>query len=119
MAEKGEKPRHEAQAEKAAERAAAVKAGEIRRKQKAQRLRIAVDAVLKSEHGKILWAYLFEACGYNVSSLTKKLDGDISVLSTECKEAQRLVYINLRKLAPRALLVAVEDAAESDVTEEK
>ena len=114
-----EKPRHQAQEEKADARAAAVKAGELKRKQKAQRLLIAVSAVLKTEHGKILWAHLFDVCGYNVSSLTKRLDGDISVSSTECKEAQRLIYINLRKLAPRELLVAVEDAAESDVQEEK
>lgn len=120
MAKEGEKPRHEAQADKAAARAAAVTAGELRRKKKAGELRIAVDAVLKTDHGRRLWAYLFDACGYNVSSLTKKLDGDISVLSTECKEAQRLIYINLRKLASRELLAAVEDAAESqDVIEEK
>lgn len=120
MANDEEKPRHMAQAEKAAERAAALKAGEAARKKKAQRLRIAVDFMLKNEHGKIVWAYLFDACGYNVSSLTRKLDGDIATLSTECKEAQRLVYINLRKLASRELLVAVEDAAESqDVPQEK
>lgn len=110
-----EKPRHTAQAEKAAARAAGAASGEAKRKKEAQRLLIAVDAILKTEHGKVFWAHLFKVCGYNVSSLTKKLDGDISVLSTECKEAQRLIYINLRKLASRELLVAVEDAAESDL----
>jgi hypothetical protein len=115
-----DKPRHQLQEEKAAARAAAMKAGEARRKKDAQRLRIAISVVLKSEHGKILWAHLFRECGYNLSSLTRKLDGEVAPLSTECKEAQRLIYINLRKLAPRELLIAVEDAAESqDVTEEK
>lgn len=115
-----EKPRHQAQEKKALARAAAVEASELRRKKEAQRLRIAVDFILKNEHGKIFWAHLFDACGYAKSSLTKRLDGDVSVLSTECKEAQRLIYINLRKLAPRELLVVVEDAAESkDMTEEK
>lgn len=115
-----EKTRHQAQEDKAAARAAAVKAGELRRKKEAQQLRIAVDFILKNEHGRVFWTHLFNACGYNVSSLTKRIDGDISVLSTECKEAQRLIYINLRKLAPRELLVAVEDAAEfKDMTEEK
>lgn len=117
---KEEAPRHAAQEAKAAERAAAVKAGEARRKQRAQRLRIAVDAVLKTENGKVLWAHLFDVCGYSISSLTKKLDGDVSVLSTECKEAQRLIYINLRKLPTRELLAAAEAVAEfQDVTEEK
>lgn len=115
-----DKPRHQAQEEKAAARAATVKADELQRKKQVQRLRIAVDFILKNEHGKIFWAHLFRECGYNLSSLTRKTDGDIAVLSTECKEAQRLVYINLRKLASRELLVAVEDAAESkDVIEEK
>lgn len=115
-----DKPRHQAQEEKAAARAEALKVFEMRRKKEAQRLRIAVSVVLKSEHGKIFWAHLFKECGYNLSSLTRKLDGEVAPLSTECKEAQRLIYINLRKLAPRELLIAAEDAAESqDMIEEK
>lgn len=115
-----EKPRHQAQAESAAARAAAVAAGAALRKKKAGELRIAVNALLKTPHGRTFWAHLFEVCGYNVSSLTKRGDGDIAVLSTECKEAQRLIYINLRKLASRELLAPVEDAAESDdIQEEK
>ena len=73
----------------------------------------AIDAVLQTEAGRIFWAHLFRVCGYNVSSLTRQVhSGEIAALSTECKEAQRLVYINLRKMASRDLLVAAEDVAE-------
>ncbi len=73
-----------------------------------------IDAVLKTESGRALWAYLFHACGYNASSLSRLPGGgDILPLATECKEAQRLVYINLRKLASRELLVKAEDIAET------
>lgn len=111
-------PRHQAQAAKAVDRAAAVAAGAEKQKRKRQNLLRAVDEVLKSAAGQIFWAHLFEISGYSVSSLTKKADGEIAELSTECKEAQRLLYINLRKLPSRELLRAAEAYAESEVSQE-
>ena len=116
--EAGEVPRHQAQAAKAVDRAAAVAAGAEKQKRKRQNLLRAVDEVLKSAAGQIFWAHLFEISGYSVSSLTKKADGEIAELSTECKEAQRLLYINLRKLPSRELLRAAEAYAESEVSQE-
>ena len=78
-----------------------------------------VDAVLRTESGRAFWAHLFHECGYNVSSLTRKADGDVASLPTECKEAQRLVYINLRKLASRELLAKAEELAETPVVAPK
>lgn len=76
-------------------------------------LRSHVNAVLQTESGKALWAHLFHECGYNVTSLTRKADGEVAALSTECKEAQRLIYIGLRKLADRGLLAKAEELAEA------
>lgn len=75
-----------------------------------------IDAVLRTESGRALWAALFHACGYNVSSLRfNQQTGEIAVLSTECYEAQRRVYINLRRLASRELLAVAEQLAEVPV----
>lgn len=82
-------------------------------KQRAEvRLRAVVDSFLKSEEGRLLWAHIFNLCGYSKSSLTRMAGGDIAPMSTECKEAQRLVYIELRKLATPELLSSAEFFAE-------
>jgi hypothetical protein len=76
------------------------------------KLREAVDTVLRTEAGRKVFAYLFHACGYNVSSLSRKGDGEIASVATECREAQRMVYIRLRNLASYDLLRVAEDQAE-------
>lgn len=76
------------------------------------KLKIAVDEVLRTPHGRALWAHLFNQCGYNVTSLVRKVDGEMAPMATECKEAQRLVYINLRSLASPTLLAKAEELAE-------
>ena len=81
------------------------------------KLRAHIDAVLRTEAGRAVFAYLFRACGYNVSSIViNRVTGEIAPLSTECKEAQRLIYINLRQLASRELLAAAEELAEVPVS---
>ena len=77
-------------------------------------IRADVDSVLRTDAGKRVFAHLFRLCGYNVSSLTtNRTTGDIATLSTECKEAQRLVYISLRNLAAPDLRAAAEALAEA------
>jgi hypothetical protein len=56
-------------------------------------------------------------CGFFQTSLTRKSDGEVAELSTECKEAQRLLYLELRRRAPRTLLREAEDLAERLLTE--
>lgn len=79
-----------------------------------------IDEVLRTETGRALWAHLFHACGYNQSSLTlNRQTGEIAVLSTECKEAQRRIYIDLRGRASRELLAVAEQLAEAPIAAPK
>ena len=80
-----------------------------------EKLNRSIDEVLRTEAGRDVWAFIFNLCGYNTSSLTSKNDGEVAPLSTECKEAQRLVYIRLRNRASKELLAAVEQLAESPI----
>jgi hypothetical protein len=77
------------------------------------KLHEAVDTILRTEAGRRVFAHLFHLCGYNVSSLVRQSDGEIALLSTECREAQRMVYIRLRNLASYDLLRAAEELAEN------
>lgn len=115
------RPRHEAVAEASAARAAAVKSAAEKKDRAEKRLRGAVDAVLKTEPGRVLWAHLFQVCGYNITSLEHRTDGELAPLATEAREAQRLIYIRLRSLPSRALREAAEIFAESETesTQEK
>ena len=81
-------------------------------RREAARLRQSVDAVLKTEAGQVMWGFLFRVCGYNKTSLTQKTDNDIAEMPTACKEAQRLVYIELRKLASPEILARTDQVAE-------
>lgn len=83
------------------------------RKREETKLKTAVDTVIQTEAGQVLWKWLFHKCGFNVTSLTRKTDGEIAELSTHCKEAQRLVYLQLRALASPELLHKVEAFAET------
>ena len=79
------------------------------------KLRRSVDAVLRTEHGRALWAHLVVKCGFFETSLTRTSNGEVAPLSTECKEAQRLLYLNLRKLASPELRAVAETLAEVSV----
>ena len=115
------RPRHETVAAASAARTAAVKASAEKKDRAERRLRSAVDAVLKTEPGRVLWAHLFQVCGYNITSLEHRTDGELAPLATEAREAQRLIYIRLRSLPSRALREAAEIFAESETepTQEK
>jgi hypothetical protein len=101
--------------EHAAETAAkhqAVETSIEKRKREEVKLRAAVDTVLRTEAGQLLWKWLFYRCGYNATSLVRKPDGEIAELATHCKEAQRLIYLQLRTLVSVELLHEVEIFAE-------
>lgn len=73
-----------------------------------------IAAVLRTDEGKDLWAWLFHTCGYNRSSLRiSRVTGDLAPLSIEAAAAQRDIYVELRGLAPRGLLIEAEDLAET------
>lgn len=78
-----------------------------------EKLRAAIDSVLRTEDGRTLFKFLFEVCGYNKSSLVaNRQTGELSASSTAYNEARRAVYIVLRNKATRQLLTPVEEAAE-------
>ena len=103
-------PSEHAAAASAAETARLAEAEEKRRKE--GRLRQAFDWLLRQENGRLVWAKIFDLCGYNKSSLAYFAAGDVAPMKTECKEAQRLIYMDLRKLVPPELLVEAEYEAE-------
>ena len=77
------------------------------------RLSGAVDEVLKTESGRLVFIELFNICGYNRNDLalnsgTKTLD----VQSSLYNMARRSVYIELRELATPELVRAAEALAE-------
>ncbi len=81
-----------------------------------EKLAKSIDEVLRTEPGRVVWAHLFHICGYNQSSLTlNRQTGDVAVLSTECKEAQRRIYLDLRNRASRELRAVAEELAETPI----
>lgn len=76
-------------------------------------LRRDVDAILRTEPGRRFWAHLARRLGFYQSSLRRRPDGEVAALSTECLEAQRLVYLELRQIPSRALLTPAEELAEA------
>jgi hypothetical protein len=75
-----------------------------------------IDEVLRTEAGRALWAHLFHICGYNQSSLTlNRQTGEVASLSTECKEAQRRIYLDIRNRASRELRAVAEELAETPI----
>ena len=119
MAGKGERQIPSQHEKERLETAELVKDAQEQARREVARLRQAAEAVIKTEPGLVLWAFLFKICGYNRTSLTRKQDNEIAPLATECKEAQRLVYIEMRKLVSCELLSAAEKYAEFGVGEEK
>jgi len=72
-----------------------------------------IDAVLRTDDGKAVWAWLFHACGYNRSSLRiSRVTGDLAPLSIEAAAAQRDIYVELRGLASPGLRAEAEELAE-------
>ena len=89
-------------------------------KRRESRKRMAFHWLLQQENGRIVWAWLFERCGYNKPVLMRAAGGDVAPLSTECLAAQREVYRELRKMISSPdLLAAAEYEAEFGVKEVK
>ncbi len=78
----------------------------------AQTLGQVVDAVISTDPGKRLFVWLHNRLGFTKSSLSRKRDGAIDEESTSAMEAQRLVYLELRRAASLELLAPVEEMAE-------
>jgi hypothetical protein len=75
----------------------------------------AFKIMAETEAGRAVFAWLAQRCGWFQSSLTRKLDGEIASLSTEAKEAQRLIYQELRLKLPLELRHEIEKFAETPV----
>jgi hypothetical protein len=98
-------------AERLIEAGEAQAAEEAGRRKEARLLR-AFDWLLRQENGRLVWAWLFDRCGYNKPGLLRLPGGDVAALSTECVAAQREIYRELRKKVPPELLAKVEYEAE-------
>ncbi len=109
------RPRWKSPAERAAllkqKRIAAIK----RMKEERQQLRMALDEVLRTDGGKVLFKYLFNLCGYNKFLVAvDRVSGEVQSGASTYNDARRDTYVTLRRLAPLALLVPVEMAAEEE-----
>jgi hypothetical protein len=73
----------------------------------------AIDAVLKTDAGRVLWAELFTRAGYNKSSIVvNPMTGEVKTEATVYNESRRKFYIELRERASPSLLLPVEEMAE-------
>ena len=77
-----------------------------------KRLAYSFDSVLRTPEGQVVWAWLARRLGFFSTSLRQKADGEVAVLSTECREAQRLVYLEMRSIPTRELRAMAEEFAE-------
>jgi len=76
------------------------------------------DAVLRTEEGRALWAYLYRYCGFHQTSLVyDKSTGGIELVTSALNEARRGVYIHLRGIGSRDLVAKAEEIAEAPVAE--
>lgn len=72
-----------------------------------------VDAVLRTEEGRKLFAHLHLICGYSTTSIViDRQTGGALAEATVYNEARRGVYIYLRRLASYDLLKVAEELAE-------
>ena len=80
---------------------------------KEDKLAGALDAILKTEEGRIVIKYLFNISGYNKTSIAgDSRSGEVMPMATIYNEARRELYIRLRSWASPELLGPVEMAAE-------
>ncbi len=89
------------------------------RQRKDAELRRAFDALHRTDWGRIVWSYFYDKCGAGKSSLARMATGEVAPLTTECKEAQRLIYLEARKLVTPELLAETEFFAEYGTREQK
>jgi len=80
-----------------------------------ERLHAAVDNVLRTEAGRIVFKYLFKICGYNQSSIVvNPHTAEVNERSVIYNEARRGIYIQLRRQATHNLLAPMEEAVETE-----
>jgi hypothetical protein len=91
----------------------AQKALEEQKKEEALALRRAVNRILDSEDGRVLWRWIHGRCGFVKPSLAYFAQGDVAPMKTECLAAIRDLYLDLRALASPDLRVKAEDFAEN------
>ena len=76
----------------------------------------AVDVVLGTEEGRLVFAHIFHLCSYNMnSSVVDPRNSEILPSSSAYNDGRRSVYVGLRRLASYDLLKAAEDLAERPV----
>ncbi len=76
-------------------------------------LKIAVDAVLRTEEGCRVFMYLFHICGWSQADIPRDNLGRVENDTLLYNAARRTVYAKLRALASRELLTLMEEMAET------
>lgn len=74
-----------------------------------------VSKAAGTEAGRDLLAHLARRCGQFQTSISRMADGEIASLSTEAKEAQRLIWLELRAMMPVSMRHSIEEMAETPV----
>lgn len=83
------------------------------RKAAVAKLRGSVDAVLRTEEGRAVFAYLFHDSLYNQNTTSvHPQTGETLPGATAFNDGRRALYISLRRLASYDLLQAAEELAE-------
>lgn len=75
----------------------------------------ALETLAQLDEGRIVLAHLARRCGFFESGLLRKGDGEIASMATECKAAQRVIWVELRQQLPVAMRHAIEEFAEAPV----
>lgn len=78
-------------------------------------LRRAVDRILDSDDGRVLWRWIFNRLGWVKPSLAYFAAGDVAPMKTECLAALRDAYADLRAIASPDLRMKAEDFAENNI----
>ena len=79
-----------------------------------KQLKQSVDEVLRTESGRRVFAHLHRFCGFAQSCLVvDRSTGGIDTVTTALNDARRGVYLHLRELASRELLIVAEELAEA------
>ena len=72
-----------------------------------------VERAGSTEAGRDLLAWLAVRCHQFRSNLMRLHNGDVSSLSTECREAQRAIWLELRQQMPVEMRHSIEAQAET------
>lgn len=76
-----------------------------------------VRACAGNDAGREFMAWLARRCGQFQSSLTRKADGEVAELATEAKEAQRLIWVEVRDALSIEGRHGIESLAEMQIEE--